>query len=147
MFKKLIAAATCALTAQSTQLPDFLATAEFDPEIFTDDVANSAPGSRICVKNEAGFVLTWVMRDENTDQESFQSGKGYSAGFTQCMDIADQKNGLPKVKEGDKIMPVIHAILGKTNDASSHVIYQADPPTTVTFQCTGATLTYSCHRI
>ena len=48
------------------------------------------------------------------------------------------------LKEGDFIETYVHADGGVTQSVDTAIIYQASPAITVSYTCTGATLTYNC---
>ena len=66
--------------------------------------------SRVCIKNEAGFVMKWHFKDKYTKEESADT-EHYPIAQTQCMNIND---ALPKVREGEMISMVVDAFWGKT---------------------------------
>ena len=94
--------------------------------------------SKICVDNGAGFVLNWVAKNVRTGTASASSGD-YPIGKTRCMDLGS----IAGVQEGDKVQASVHAILGKTNDVSTEMIYKKNSRS-ATFKCTGTTLNFKC---
>lgn len=94
--------------------------------------------SKICVANDAGFVLDWVAQNVRTGTASVSSGR-YPIDQTRCLDLGS----IAGVKEGDKVQASVHAILGKTNDVSSPVVYKNNS-LGATFMCTGTTLNFKC---
>ena len=95
-------------------------------------------GSTVCVSNLAGFDLHWWMQDLNTGYLSADS-TSYPIDKTKCMAVSIYGESV-----GDFIEVYIHADGGVTQAVDSAVIYQASPAVTVSYTCTGATLTYSC---
>ena len=95
-------------------------------------------GSTVCVSNLAGFDLHWWMQDLNSGYLSADS-TSYPIDKTKCMSVA-----MYGLKDGDFIETYIHADGGVTQMVDSAVIYQSSPAITVSYTCTGATLTYSC---
>ena len=100
----------------------------------------AVPASKICVTNSAGFVLKWYIDDIVTGEKSAETDH-YPIDQTQCHSVADM---LPDVNENEIIETYVKAVWGTTNAVSSAIIYQAAAPT-VSFTCTGTTLTFSCN--
>ena len=95
--------------------------------------------NKICVANQAGFVMDWWMDDLISGTSSADS-PSYPIDQTKCMNVA--LNGLA---EGDFIEVYIHAHVGATKTASSAIIYQASPAITASFTCKGTTFNFSCN--
>ena len=95
-------------------------------------------GSKVCVANSAGFDLHWWNTDLNLG-ESGPTSKNYPIDQTVCQAIA-----VPGISDGDFVETYIHADGGTTQAVDSAIIYQSSPAITVTYTCTGATLTYNC---
>ncbi len=95
-------------------------------------------GSTVCVSNSAGFDLHWWMQDLNTGYLSADS-TSYPIDKTKCQAIA-----IYGLNNGDFVETYIHADGGITQAVDSAIIYQASPAITVSYTCTGATLTYNC---
>ena len=99
----------------------------------------AVPASKVCVANEAGFVLKWFLDDIVTGEKSAETDH-YPIDQTKCASVADM---IKDVKENDVIQPYVDAVWGETQSTDSAIIYKADAGT-VTFNCTGTTLNYSC---
>ena len=97
--------------------------------------------NKVCVSNQAGFVMDWWMDDLITGSTSSDS-PSYPIDQTKCMDILTTTSG---INEGDFLEVYIHAHVGATKTASSAIIYQASPPITASFTCKGTTLNFSCN--
>ena len=117
------------------------ATATFVPPPLPPAPVTANAASRICVRNKAGFVMHWHLKDAYTKETSDET-RTYPIDQTECLDIA---TALPHVKEGEQIKTVIHANAGVTNQAEHVVVYQADPALTTNFTCRGTTLSYHCN--
>ena len=102
-------------------------------------VAGPAPkGSKICISNMAGFVMHWHTNDLVTGESSPETDH-YPIDKIKCQDITE----IPNVEEGDLVMAHVKAVAGVDHDVDHAVIYDASAGT-ISFSCTGATLTYSC---
>jgi len=97
--------------------------------------------SKICVANDAGFVLRWLAKDLLSGNESASSGN-YPIDQTRCMSLSS----VPGVKEGDQIMASVKAVWGKTKDVSTPVVYKNNS-LGATFMCTGTTLDFKCKLV
>jgi len=75
--------------------------------------------NKICIDNEAGFVLDFYMHDIKIDKKSDTSEK-YPIAKKHCMTIGDH---IKDAKDGDVIQTHVKAIAGKTNKVGSDVIY------------------------
>ena len=95
-------------------------------------------GTTVCISNMAGFDLHWWMMDLNNGNAS-ASSDNYPIDKTRCMSISISGENV-----GDFIETYVHADGGVTQNVDTPIIYQASPPITVSYSCTGATLTYSC---
>ena len=102
--------------------------------------AGTTYASRVCVKNEAGFVLRWHFYDEYSKETSSDTDH-YPIAQTQCMNIND---ALPNVREGETISTIIDAFWGKTQPTEHQIAYTGAEVKTVNFTCTGTTQFYSC---
>ena len=95
-------------------------------------------GNKVCVANMAGFDLHWWSTDLNLGENTATS-KDYPIDQTVCQTIS-----VSGIAEGDFIETYIHADGGVTQAVDSAIIYQSSPAITVSYTCTGATLTYNC---
>ena len=95
--------------------------------------------SKICVNNNAGFVLHFDMKDMDTDEISQDSGE-YPIDQSKCLSL----NDLAHVSENDLILCRVHAVAGETKDCTDAVKFSANSTETATFSCKGTTLDYSC---
>ena len=100
------------------------------------DKANRA--KRVCVNNNAAFNLHWKFVNQNSGNESPDSGS-YPINQSRCLDITN----VPNVNNGDFLNVKVSAIAGLTKNLDTGVIYDPNAGTAV-YQCSGATLTYSC---
>lgn len=101
---------------------------------------DSHPAGTICVKNEAGFVLKWEMKDKYTGVFSDYT-EHYPIGKTHCMGILDN---FPDIREGEQVKTIINAYWGDTNPAQHLTTYTADANVFTTFTCRGTTLNFHC---
>ena len=95
--------------------------------------------SEVCVINHAGFVLGYYF-DDLISGEVTQEGDSYPIGQTHCTKLSD---AIITVQEGDFIEVEVHAHGGIVQEGDAAVIYAEAGPT-VTFECTGTTLIFSC---
>ena len=95
--------------------------------------------SKVCVDNDAGFVLDFWFDDLVTGTKSAPTDT-YPIDQYKCLSIAD---ALPATTEGDLIMTYVKAIAGTTRSVDTAIDFDSSAPT-VTFTCTGTTLDYSC---
>jgi len=95
--------------------------------------------SDVCVFNEAAFVLTWHLKDLDSNTISAETTH-YPVGQVHCMSAAS----LASISNGHAIVPVVHAILGKHVTPSETVIYDGINVSQVTYVCRGTTLDFSC---
>ena len=95
-------------------------------------------GNQVCVTNSAGFDLHWWMQDLNSGYLSADS-QSYPIDKTRCMPIA-----IMNLQASDFIETYVHADGGVTQSVDAAIIYLASPSITVSYTCTGATLTYNC---
>lgn len=91
--------------------------------------------SKIVCVNAAGFVQEF--RAVWNGGESDLSGR-YPNPQSASIDL--NKYNIP---DGTEVWVRVHAILGKTKDASDHVRFVRNSPATATYRTTGATLTFS----
>lgn len=94
---------------------------------------------KICIDNDAGFVLHWDMRDLLSDKQSQDSGS-YPIDQSKCMSLET----IPDIKDQTIVMCRVHAVAGESKDCADAVIFQANSTETATFRCSGTTLDYSC---
>ena len=99
----------------------------------------AVPADKVCVANQAGFVLGFYFDDLVTGDLG-REGDAYPIDQTKCMSIADN---LSSVTEGDLVLLEVHAHLGETLAGDSALVYTPGAPT-VTFTCTGTTLDFGC---
>ena len=95
--------------------------------------------NKICISNEAGFVMYWWMNDLDTGNNGPNS-PNYPTDQTECMAIS-----LSNLKEGDIIAVYIQALAGALQSTTSSIIYQKSPAITASFICRGTTFNYSCN--
>jgi hypothetical protein len=116
------------------------ATPIFNPPPLPPAPEGTPYASRICVKNEAGFVLKWQFKDKYSKELSDFTDT-YPIGQTKCMNIDD---ALPKVKEGEQIQTFVKASGGDTNKVEHLVVYTGEEVATINYTCRGTTLNFSC---
>jgi len=95
--------------------------------------------ARICIANQAGFVLHWELQDILTQKLSADSGY-YPIDQTRCMSLTD----IPGVVDGDVIMCHVHAVLGESQFCTSAVRLSNATSVAATFTCSGTTLGFAC---
>ena len=116
------------------------ATPIFNPPPLPPAPAGTPYASRVCVRNEAGFVLNWQFKDKYSKERSDFTDT-YPIGQTKCMNIDD---ALPKVKEGEQIQTFVHASGGDTNKVEHLIVYTGEEVATINYTCKGTTLNFSC---
>ena len=97
------------------------------------------PASKVCITNDAGFVMNYWFDDVITGEKS-ASTDNYDIDQTKCLAIAD---AIPDVTEGSLILTYTKAILGETQTVDTAITYSASAPV-ASYNCTGTTLDYSC---
>ena len=95
--------------------------------------------NKVCIANQAGFVLDWWVADLITGTNGADS-PSYPIDQTKCMDIS-----VSGLNEGDFLEVYVHAHVGATKTASSAVIYQSSPAITASYTCKGTTFSFSCN--
>ena len=98
------------------------------------------PASRVCVNNDAGFVMHYHLTDLVTGNESPNTGD-YPINQKICRDLS--ADVIPDLQEGDIIQVNVHANWGVDHVADTPVQYKPGAGTRI-YRCTGATLTYKC---
>ena len=94
--------------------------------------------NRICVANQAGFVLHWEMKDLLNNNKSPDSGT-YPIDQTRCQGV----DTIASIAEGDIVQTTVHAVAGISHDTDV-IQFSANASATATYTCTGTTLDYSC---
>ena len=111
------------------------------PKENEEGVADAPPKvSKVCVTNNAGFVLHWEIDDLLNDAKSADSGS-YPIDQTRCLGVEDT---VPHVADGDVLMCRVHADGGVSHACNRAVIFSNATNEVATFTCTGTTLDYSC---
>lgn len=95
--------------------------------------------SKICVFNNAGFVLQWHLQDTNTGSTSADT-MPYDVGHAYCL----SGRAIGNISAGSAIVPVVQAIAGQKITASESVTYDSVSGGQVTYVCLGTTLDFSC---
>lgn len=95
--------------------------------------------STICVYNDAAFVLDWRLKNVATGAES-ATVSHYPVGQVKCLSVNSTVGGVA----GAAVVPVVHAVLGKTESGASPVLYDPANASQVTYVCKGTTLDFSC---
>jgi len=120
------------------------------PEVVLESPAFSsaaATASSVCVYNDAAFVTHWHLQDADTGAESPETSS-YPVWQVRCLNPSNMGNLQP----GAHLVPVIHAVWGRTEKPTGTVRYVA-PQTLmydgvnvsqVTYVCKGTTLDFSC---
>eukprot|EP01062_Namystynia_karyoxenos_P083841 TRINITY_DN973_c0_g2_i1.p1 TRINITY_DN973_c0_g2~~TRINITY_DN973_c0_g2_i1.p1 ORF type:complete len:725 (+),score=241.63 TRINITY_DN973_c0_g2_i1:81-2177(+) len=97
--------------------------------------------SKICVANDAAFVLKWHATDRRTKAATPSSGD-YATDQTRCMELST----IPGVAEGDAVEATVHAVLGRSKAVSAAVTY-APNGLGATFVCRGVALLFRCELL
>ena len=119
-------AAATAILGQAAQVPNLGGAATY--------------ANKICIINDAAFRMYFNLQDLRTGQYSSDTSS-YDIDKYKCMMIADAFPG--NLNEGDYIFAYVHAQAGSTKSVDTPVLYSSTA-TTATYNCRGATLTYSC---
>ena len=106
------------------------------------DNGAAVPADKVCVTNEAGFVLHYFFNDVITGETTPEYG-GYAADHTQCTNISD---AVYQASEGDALILEVRATAGETLPASTAMVYKPGA-STINFICKGSTLIFSCNLV
>jgi hypothetical protein len=109
---------------------------EADPQLAPADIVNV---SRMCISNNAAFVLKWLSHDCPAHFVS-SSTSGYDVDQTRCMDMTE---AFPGAVEGDILRVQTHAVAGLHHIIEPALRYVPNS-NAAGFECSGATLTYHC---
>jgi hypothetical protein len=109
--------------------------------VVPEDPSAAVEASKICVLNHGGYVMHYDAQNQRTGAWIGHS-KDYPIDQTVCTDLAS----LADSKEGDNFNVVGHADGGKDAQTDRSVVFKADAPT-VTFECTGTTLSIKCKAL
>ena len=93
---------------------------------------------KIACVNNAGFVMSFKVR---TGGASTDGSGDYPINQTRVIDLANTP-----FREGLEFWPEVHAVLGKTQSASEHIVFKMNGQT-ATYQVRGTTLDYSVNLI
>jgi len=106
-----------------------------------EDSNTPIPASRICVSNQAAFVLHFDAQNLRTEK---WVGKTTDYPVTQkrCLDVASMDD----IGEGDTFKTKVHAVAGKDLELP-RVVEFSKSGYDVTFVCKGTTLNYKCDVI
>merc|ERR1712032_185591 len=80
---------------------------------------SAIPASKVCINNDAGFVMNFYFDDILTGEKSARTDN-YDIDQNRCMSIAD---AIKDVKENDVILTYTKAILGETQTVDTAVVY------------------------
>merc|ERR1712032_97142 len=100
---------------------------------------SAIPASKVCINNDAGFVMYFYFDDIVSGAKSADTDH-YPIDQEKCLDIA---TALPQAQENDVILTYVKAILGATQTVGSAIVYHPDAPV-ASYTCTGTTFDYSC---
>lgn len=92
----------------------------------------------VCVYNDAAFVLTWRLKNVDTGAESAEVTH-YPVGQVRCLSAK-----MSGVAAGTALVPVVHAVWGKTITASEPVVFEPSNVSSITYVCKGTTLDFAC---
>ena len=107
------------------------------------DIIDFVNGNRVCFTNKGTDDLEMRLYDWQTWEYSAYT-KFISRGENLCHDIATAFSK-EEVSENDEIEPMIKAFVAKSIiDVDTHIYYQADPPLTVQYICSGDVNFYQC---
>jgi len=107
-----------------------------DPLVAPTKIVNV---SRMCISNNAAFVLQWMSHDCPAHFASSQT-KWYPVDQSQCMDMTE---AFPNALEGDILRIQTHAAGGLHHIIEPALRYVPDS-NAAGFQCSGTTLNYHC---
>lgn len=96
---------------------------------------------QVCVENEAGFVLYFMISDVDSSTGIEATSDRYPIGRRECVDAY-----LLHADRNDRVKCTVQAIAGKRQDCEGDQWYPYDQRAQLraVYKCTGATLTYSC---
>jgi len=105
------------------------------------DPLSPIQASRVCVLNQAAFVLHYDVQNLRTEQWLGQSGN-FPVTTKKCIDLS----AVDGLKDGDQLQAQVHAVAGKDYRPKRIVEYSADA-FEVTFVCKGTTLNFKCEAV
>eukprot|EP01062_Namystynia_karyoxenos_P069132 TRINITY_DN644_c0_g1_i4.p1 TRINITY_DN644_c0_g1~~TRINITY_DN644_c0_g1_i4.p1 ORF type:complete len:308 (+),score=123.79 TRINITY_DN644_c0_g1_i4:81-926(+) len=99
--------------------------------------------SRVCVYNDAAFVLKWHLRNVATGAQSAET-RSYPVWQVRCMDVTAA--GGANMSAGVAVQPVVKAVWGKEITVPATVLYDPVNATQITYTCKGTTLSFHCEQ-
>jgi len=112
---------------------------EADPQLSPADILNV---SRVCISNNAAFVLKWLSQDCPAHFVS-ASTKGYDVDQSRCIDMTE---AFPDAVEGDILRVETHAVAGLHHIIEPALRYVPNS-NAAGFECSGTTLDYHCDLV
>jgi len=109
--------------------------------VVPEDPSAGVEASKICLLNHGGYLMHYDAQNQRSGAWMGHS-KDYPIDQTVCTDL----DSLADSKEGDNFNVVAHADGGKDANIDRSIVFKADAPT-VTFVCTGTTLSIKCEAI
>jgi len=106
---------------------------------FTENDRPPVMASRVCVMNQAAFVVDLVEAKNIRTQEWLGSGDNFAVNDENCLELANVNGG---VQEGDLFKVRAKAVFGKQQVFDREV--QFVPGWTANFVCRGTTYDYEC---
>jgi len=103
-----------------------------------EDASKATPASTICLLNRGGYTMHFDAQDQRTGEWIGRSND-FPLGQKQCTEL----NAMNEIQEGDEFKIVAHANGGKDAKADRSVVFQNNGPT-VTYECSGTTLSIEC---
>lgn len=95
--------------------------------------------ARVCVANQAFFVLHWNLQDILTQTKGPGSGD-YPIDQTRCLSLSD----IEGIHEDDVVMCRVTADGGETQFCQPAMRFSKNETIAATFTCTGTTLDFAC---
>lgn len=95
--------------------------------------------SKVCVFNNAEFVLQWHLKDADTGWVSADTTP-YDLGQEYCL----SGSSIGNISSGSTIVPVVSAVAGNAVTGSDTVTFDSASGAQVTYACLGTTFDFSC---
>ena len=110
-------------------------------DVLSDDL-NVLNVSKVCVSNNAGFVLKWQYQNCPARAASDET-PGFDIDQSRCMDIGE---ALPQTQTADAMRVRVHAVAG-LHDLVDPAIRFVPNSSAASFECSGTTLDYHCDLV
>lgn len=101
-------------------------------------VAATASAAGVCVYNDAAVVVSFHVKDNDTGDCTAETNS-YPVWKVRCLNV----NDLGGFRQGATLVPVVHAVWGKTYEASP-ITYDSITASQVTYVCKGDVFGFSC---